>query len=614
MTRSTRAHKRQRGSVDELPSGALRVRVYAGTDPVTRRRHDLVEIVPTGPDVERRAEAARARLTAEVAERRNPRTNATVNQLLDRYLDMHTGGASTVSGYRTYVDKHVRPFIGTVKVGALDAEILDSLYAELRRCRDHCAGRRQVQHRTAGRHECDKRCRPHQCRPLGSATVRKIHFVLSGAYKRAVRWKWVSTSPINQAEPPSAPAPDPQPPTASEAARLLDEAWRDPDWGTLVWLTMTTGVRRGELCALRWMHVDLETGVLTVRRSIAQDGSETEEKDTKTHQRRHVTLDLSTVAILTEHWERSVAHAAALDLTLNREAFVFSPTPDGRAHLVPSSVTQRYGRMAERAGVGTHLHNLRHYSATELIAAGVDVRTVAGRLGHGGGGTTTLRVYAAWVAEADQRAAAGLAARLPNRPAPQAEGMARVLTSPRTPYERIAVELRARILDGTYHQPGESLPTGEQLAETYQVAKGTAQRAVTLLASWGLIEVSRGRRAVIVAAEPGTPDEASESDSVGILAATATARRATSGGAVAAPQLWEVVLRRGSDGRRFPGRHVTEDVERPERFREHLLAIARIEDPLSTGGGTNWISGYELEVIDPDDPCRGSVRVLRWNE
>jgi hypothetical protein len=52
----------------------------------------------------------------------------------------------------------------------------------------------------------------------------------------------------------------------------------------------------------------------------------------------------------------------------------------------------------------------------------VDVRTVAGRLDHSGGGTTTLRVYAAWVGEADQRAAAGLASRLPNRPAAEPEG------------------------------------------------------------------------------------------------------------------------------------------------------------------------------------------------
>jgi site-specific recombinase XerD len=71
-----------------------------------------------------------------------------------------------------------------------------------------------------------------------------------------------------------------------------------------------------------------------------------------------------------------------------------------------------------RLGIETSLHKLRHYNATELIAAGVDVRTVAGRLGHGGGGATTLRVYAAWVTEADRRAAGTVASRLPRRPAP----------------------------------------------------------------------------------------------------------------------------------------------------------------------------------------------------
>ena len=68
--------------------------------------------------------------------------------------------------------------------------------------------------------------------------------------------------------------------------------------------------------------------------------------------------------------------------------------------------------MAERLGIETHLHSLRHYSATELLTAGVDLRTVAGRLGHGGGGATTLRVYAAWVAASDRKAAELLRSRL----------------------------------------------------------------------------------------------------------------------------------------------------------------------------------------------------------
>ncbi|WP_420813863.1 hypothetical protein [Phytoactinopolyspora endophytica] len=69
-----------------------------------------------------------------------------------------------------------------------------------------------------------------------------------------------------------------------------------------------------------------------------------------------------------------------------------------------------------RQVIETHLHALRDYSATELIADGVDVRTVAGRLGHGGGGATTLRVYTAWLNEADQRAAQALAECLPPKP------------------------------------------------------------------------------------------------------------------------------------------------------------------------------------------------------
>ncbi len=49
VAKATNRRKRQQGSIDELPSGALRVRVYAGVDPVTRRRHDLVEVIPAVP-------------------------------------------------------------------------------------------------------------------------------------------------------------------------------------------------------------------------------------------------------------------------------------------------------------------------------------------------------------------------------------------------------------------------------------------------------------------------------------------------------------------------------------------------------------------------------------
>ena len=307
--------------------------------------------------------------------------------------------------YTTYLEKHVRPFLGRLKAGAVGAEALDSLYAELRRCRTHCTERGLVDHRTPREHACDARCRPHVCRPLSSTTIRHIHFVLRGAYERGVRWQWVSINPVEFASPPAAKPPDPRPPRADEAARILDEAWRDPDWGTLVWLTMTTGLRRGELCALRWSHIDLPNGTVTVRRSISQDGVRRDEKDTKTHQQRRITLDPDDRRGSDGALGPVPRPCRPAGAPLHRDAFVFSLAPDGSTHLVPMSVSQRYGRLAARLGLDTHLHSLRHYSATELIAAGVDIRTVAGRLGHSGGGVTTLRVYAAWLAEADQRAA-----------------------------------------------------------------------------------------------------------------------------------------------------------------------------------------------------------------
>ncbi|SHK38731.1 Phage integrase family protein [Pseudonocardia thermophila] len=169
---------------------------------------------------------------------------------------------------------------------------------------------------------------------------------------------------------------------------------------------------------MRWSAVQLEAGRETIwlRHGIRKDGrGGWEEAALKTHQQRRIALDSETAAALLEHRERCERRAAALGTVLRPDAFVFSDAADGSTFPVPDTVSQRFERMVRRLGLRTTLHKLRHYSATELILAGVDVRTVAGRLGHAGGGTTTLKTYTAWVSEADQRAAAGWSTRLPQR-------------------------------------------------------------------------------------------------------------------------------------------------------------------------------------------------------
>jgi integrase len=113
----------------------------------------------------------------------------------------------------------------------------------------------------AREHDCKvEECRAHKCKPMAASTVRQIHAIISGTLDAAERWDWISSNPARVARKPRQKAPEPDPPTPQEAARLSEEAFRmDDDWGTLVWLAMTTGLRRGELVGLRFSRLDLDT-------------------------------------------------------------------------------------------------------------------------------------------------------------------------------------------------------------------------------------------------------------------------------------------------------------------------------------------------------------------
>ena len=498
---STR-RRRQRGEVETLPSGSLRVRVYAGVDPISGKRHYLSEVIPAGKDAAKLAEKARTRMQSQVDERRSPRSKVTVDQLMDRYLGLLDVDVTTRAGYEGYIRNHVRPLLGHLQVGKLDGETLDSFYAILRRCRAHCDGRPFVEHRTASEHTCDAKCRPHTCRPLAASSVRQVHFCLSGALKRAVRWHWIGVNPLEQAEPPRGVKHDPQPPSAEQAAAIINSAFSDVAWGVMIWLAMTTGARRGELCALRWNELDLDNSVVTIKTSIGQNGTQTWEKDTKTHQQRRITLDENTVTLMRAYRRHCEVKAASLGLTIPPDGRVFSTAPDHTTWIRPSSITQRYSRMCARLGWDMHIHQLRHYSATELISAGVDVRTVAGRLGHGGGGSTTLRVYSAWVSESDQKAAGMFTVRMPALPVEFAETPKQLSTepavriNPHSPYEQIAADLRGAIMCGAF-RAGDALPSTEQLKERYRVSSGTASRAIAVLKAAGLVSARRGHRVIV---------------------------------------------------------------------------------------------------------------------
>jgi len=349
-----------------------------------------------------------------------------LDMALDSWLQVHEVEENTRQGYEAYARKQIKSALGHVPVGKVTAKMLEDFYAELGRCRARCDGRPAVDHRSdephecrvvrrhrrlPGRppdagypeHDCEKagctviECPLHECRSLSRSTIRHVHFPISAALSTAVRWDWIKTNPAAVAKKPRQLPPQPNPPTVEQAGRIVTAAWElDENWATLVWLTRHDDrATAAELLALKWFDVDLDVGKLTVRRNYVRVPGKTIEKDTKTHQMRRISLDPATLEVLAEHRQRYEDMARQLQTEPRDDAFLFSHRPERDVPYGPDTVTHRYSKMCRQLGIDSHLHALRHYSATELLSAGVDLRTVAGRLGHGGGGATTLRVYAA---------------------------------------------------------------------------------------------------------------------------------------------------------------------------------------------------------------------------
>ncbi|NKQ57119.1 tyrosine-type recombinase/integrase [Amycolatopsis sp. K13G38] len=460
------AKKRPKGSVRKRGK-SFQVNVYAGIDPLTGRRLYLSESTTD----ERQVDKILRRLLTEVDEREHARTKGTLRAAIDAFMETHEMEASTRRNYKLF-DKHfIGPALGGEPVSKIDARALETFYAQLRRCRRRCDGRPFIEHRTTDEHECrvvrHKRppgrrpadgypehdcaqagckvieCKPHVCDPLPPGTVLKIHYALSAIFAATVRWGWLQSNPCDVAKKPSQAPPQPKPPSTDHAAKLVEAAWNeDPMWGTLVWLVFVTGVRRSEVLALRWTDLAIErlhgcpdvalcvavkpancpnatiAGKLAVQRAVARVDGVLIEKDTKTHQMRLISLDSTTTELLEEHRQRYEATMRDLDADPAPNALMFSYAPTADRLADPDAVTRRYTNMGKSLGIDSNLHALRHYAATELLTAGVDLRTVAGRLGHGGGGATTLRVYAAWQNESDRRAAEILGGRL-TRPTPR---------------------------------------------------------------------------------------------------------------------------------------------------------------------------------------------------
>ncbi|HEX4434108.1 MAG TPA: site-specific integrase [Acidimicrobiales bacterium] len=309
--------------------------------------------------------------------------HTTVAALLDQWFarGRATWSPTTVRNLTSIVERHLKPGLGDILVGDLTTAIVDEFYKDLR---------------SGGRIDG---------KALAVGTVRRIHSALHAALAQAQRWSWVFENVADQATPPRGEPSEMRPPTPGQVAQLLEFVARDPALHLYLTLAATTGARRGQLLALRWIDVDLVGGSLSIQRSLVDGPDGPLLVPTKTRRSHRVALDGSSLELLRR--QHNAAEVGGGEV-LPEDRFVFSSDEAGTRPWSPNFVTKRFIRVRRASGLSHfRLHDLRHFMATQMLDAGVPIPIVAARLCHARA-STTLNVYAHAVPGGDRLAAEAL--------------------------------------------------------------------------------------------------------------------------------------------------------------------------------------------------------------
>jgi integrase len=336
--------------------------VYVGRDPDKAVRDpDTGRVIKQGPPIHvskvftggiREAKKELAKFEVTAAQRRAVGTSTTVGKLLTEYLsngDRCGWAPSTLETYESHARNHIRPALGSIRLNKLETRDIDRFLTSLDR---------------------DK--------GLSAGTIVLIYSVLSGALTQAVDWEWLPTNVAKKAR-------LAKPQTAQKAHLTIGQlkalyggalADEDIDMATMIALAAYTGCRRGELAGMRWADLDIERQTLTVRRSLGPGVGGQRQGLPKNGEERVVHLGTAGVDLLLLY-----KSAKAAQIGVEPDGWLLS-YDGGVTPLRAKSMTEYFGRLAARLGIKASLHSFRHWNATELNRAGVDLPTAAAQLGH----------------------------------------------------------------------------------------------------------------------------------------------------------------------------------------------------------------------------------------
>ncbi len=372
----TTGHIRRRGE------RSWELKFDLGTDPLSGRRKTAYHSFK-GTKREAEMELVRLKAGADRGEYIDP-SKLTLAGFLDRWEAWAATqvSAKTLERYRQLAAHHIRPHIGGAPIQKLKTVNFAQLYGRLQKAKPEGAG-------------------------LAPRTVGHVHRLLHRVLGHAVKWEIIASNPVAAAEPPRVQRTEIEILSPDQIKVVLRTLRGRRLYGVAL-TGLATGMRRGEIVALRWGDVDLDAGKIRVERSLEQTNAGLAFKEPKTKAgRRTVSIPSSVVTELRDHWREQQKQRLALGMGKARTEDLVFPRWDG-GPWPPDRLSSTWAKTVSTLKLPkVTFHALRHTHASQLIAAGLDVVTVSRRIGHSNP-TVTLTVYAHLFGNTDERAAAAV--------------------------------------------------------------------------------------------------------------------------------------------------------------------------------------------------------------
>ncbi len=283
--------------------------------------------------------------------------NLTLGEWLDRWLDEQMCFAvrdSTLDGYRRHCNNYIKPRLGDKRITSVTTADVQKMYNALRE------NGRLKEHYEKGF-------------ALSDSVIRSIHMTLHEALDAAVQAHVIVKNPTEGTVIPKVNYAPKQILTEEQLQKFLDVVKQDPVWSDFFYTELTTGMRKGEICGLRWQDFDERTGQLHIRRSVTnRKGGGVKVGETKTEKgTRTIQLPPSTIEILKARKKKSYSD------------WIFHNPTVPELPLSPETAYNRLKTLLRYAELPSiRFHDLRHTFATHALTSGVDAKTLSGILGH----------------------------------------------------------------------------------------------------------------------------------------------------------------------------------------------------------------------------------------